>query len=228
MGEIKTRQENPGPGIEYSELHIPDEENLGTGSYRIVLEPNALAKRQPTVGLVINPPIFQMSVNVNPATKEIPVLLGKADDTPPISEKVFRLPENIELSDSYEFNALFANWEIAELLLNRVSLPLQTQPGTVVFWVDPAMNPGAFTDGVNYTWGVFTLKSEECTVLSEGRVLSAYMNRGTQREVMVFGEAVMADADAQHMIALTWDSDELNLYFDDEPLQKVKIANLGP
>lgn len=226
MGEIKTRQENPGPGIEYSELHIPDEENLGTGSYRTVLEPNALARRQPTSSLIVNIPVFQISLNVNPATKEIPVLLGKADNTPPISEKVFRLPENIELSSSYVFNAIFADWEIAELLLNGVSLPLQTQPGTVAFWVDPAMNPGAFTDGADYTWGVFTLKNEECTVLSEGRFLSAYMNRGTQREAMVFGETVEADPSAKHMIAITWNSEELNLYFDGESLQKVKIADL--
>lgn len=225
MAEIRDRQNNPGPGINYSEIYIPDDQNLGTGKYTTVLQPDALAKKDPILSIALNAPIFQISVNINPATKEIPVLLGKADGSPPVSRKVFKLPQNIELTDAYTFKALFENWQVKELTMNAVSLHVQTQPGTVTFWVDPAKNPGAFSEGTNYKWGVFKVNEEECTVVSEGNTLLATLNQGTESEIMIFSTEVDADPNSHHMIAVTWSDEEMNLYFDAVCLTTVRMSD---
>jgi len=122
MGEIRKRQNNPGPGIDYSELHIPDDSHLGTGKYTLSLQPNALISKKVITGIIINKPIFQMSVNINPGPKEVPVLLGKADGSDPISQKLFSLPQNIGLAGTHKFEAIFEDWKIKNLTLNEVRL----------------------------------------------------------------------------------------------------------
>lgn len=225
MATIKTRQEKPAPGINYSEIFIPDDRNLGTGKFTTVLQPNALAVKDPIASIILNVPVFQMSININPATKEIPVLLGKADNSPPLSQKVFKLPQNVELSETYVFEATFKNWEVKGLTMNGVSLQQKTQPGTVTFWVDPAKNPGAFTEGVSYTWGVFIVNGEECAVVSEGKTLCATLNRSTERETLIFSTEIDADPQSRHMIAVTWSDEEMNLYFDGQRKSTVKMTD---
>ena len=225
MGEVRNRQDKPGPGIVYSEIYIPDDQNLGRGKYTVVLEPNALAKKDPIMSLVFNPPKFQISVNVNPATKEIPVLLGKADGSPPVSRVVFSLPRDIKLSSTYTFEVHFDNWKVQELILNEMRLHMITQPGTVSFWVDPAKNPGAFTAGKNYVWGIFEVNGEKCTIGSEGDTLLAELNKGTDREIMVFSTKVTTNPTVAHMIAVTWSNEEMNLYFDADCLSTVKMSD---
>jgi len=53
MSEIKNRQDNPVPGIDYSEICIPDEHNLGTGTFTTVLEPGAMAKISPIISTIV-------------------------------------------------------------------------------------------------------------------------------------------------------------------------------
>ncbi len=122
MAEIKSRETNPVPGIDYSEICIPDEQNLGTGTFTTVLQPNAMAKINPIISSITNVPVFQLIVNINGATNEITALLGKADKSPALSRKVFGLPEKIEFSDVYKFGVIFKDWKIKDLLMNGGSL----------------------------------------------------------------------------------------------------------
>ena len=122
MGEMRKRQNNPGPGIDYSEIHIPDDSHLGTGKYTLSLQSNALVNQKVITGIIINKPIFQMSVNINPGPKEVPVLLGKADGSDPISQKLFSLPQNIGLAGTHRFEAIFECWEIKSLEMNGMRL----------------------------------------------------------------------------------------------------------
>ena len=42
MAEIKHREDNPIPGVEYSEIRIPDEYDLGTGEYTTMVPEKGL------------------------------------------------------------------------------------------------------------------------------------------------------------------------------------------
>jgi len=112
---IKNRRQNPSPEIEYSEIHIPDDKNLGAGTFTILLKPNVLSGSKVIAGMLVNVPVFQISVNVNPATREIPVLLGKADGSNPISSKLFLFPSDLDSTISHTLVAKFQNWQVAGL-----------------------------------------------------------------------------------------------------------------
>jgi len=120
VAEIRNRQDNPGPSIDYSEIYIPDEQDFGKGIYTAVLQPDILANGEPVTSWAVNTPVFQISLNVDPTTEEISVLLGKADGGPPSARRVFSFPENIGKPDTYTFETHFVDWQIEELTLNGI------------------------------------------------------------------------------------------------------------
>ena len=122
MPEIKHRQANPSPEIEYAEIHIPDDRHLGTGSFKIVTKRGALSTGKAVSSIMINPPVFQIAVNLNPSTRQIPVLLGLADGSDAISRKTYLFPGNIISSDSHEFETTFRDWDITELYMDGTLL----------------------------------------------------------------------------------------------------------
>lgn len=122
MSEIRNREDKPLPGIEYSEILIHDEDNLGTGVFTTVLEPKAMAKINPILSSIRNAPEFQLIVNINSAENEITVLLGKADNSPASSREVFILPEKFDNLKTHQFDTLFRDWKITELKMNGDSL----------------------------------------------------------------------------------------------------------
>ncbi|MBI5409889.1 MAG: hypothetical protein HZA14_11030 [Nitrospirae bacterium] len=121
MAEIKSRQERPAQGVEYSEIHISDEENLGTGVFAIALEPKAMLN-VPIVSSIVNVPVFQMFVNINYSDDEVTVVLGRADNNPPLSREVFVLPKNLDVTRVYKFDVLFKDWKLEELKMNGAAL----------------------------------------------------------------------------------------------------------
>jgi hypothetical protein len=122
MAGIKSRGEKPVPGIEYSEIRIMNEKNLGTGSFKTVLEPKALGKINPIISSIINEPVFKLMVNINLATESVITLLGKADKSPPASRETFKLPKKFKVADVHTFNVTFRNWKIKELKMNGKKL----------------------------------------------------------------------------------------------------------
>jgi hypothetical protein len=122
MAGIKSRGERPVPGIEYSEITITDEKNLGTGKFRTVLEPRALARINPIISSIINESVFKLLVNINLATESVIVLLGKADKSPPASREAYKLPKRFKVSDVHTFDVVFKDWKIQELKMNRRTL----------------------------------------------------------------------------------------------------------
>ncbi len=122
MSEIKSRGEKPVPGIEYSELSIPDENHLGTGLFRTVLEPRALARINPIISSILNEPIFKLIVNINLATETVTALLGKADNSPPLSREIFQLPKVFKTSDVLTFDVIFKDWKIQGANMNGKDL----------------------------------------------------------------------------------------------------------
>ncbi len=122
MSEVKSREDKPLPGIEYSEIHIPDEDNIGTGTFLTVLEPKALTKINPIMSSMVNKPLFQLIMGINAAENEATVLLGKADNTPAVSRKVYKVPTDKNRDDALEFNIIFKDWDITALELDGSAL----------------------------------------------------------------------------------------------------------
>jgi hypothetical protein len=123
MPEIRHRQDKPSPEIEYAEIHIPDDRHLGTGSFTTVTKPSALSTGKAVSSIMFNPPSFQISLNLNPSTGEIPVLLGAANGSDPISRKVFLFQEQVGRADSHEFKVTFEDWQITGLYMDGTLLP---------------------------------------------------------------------------------------------------------
>jgi len=129
MDRLINRIENPNPHIKYSEINIPDQSKTGTGFYITAIKSNYLNKKDPIVSIMYNPSLFQISVNINPATHKIPVMLGREN---PISTKIFLLPEKIPKSKLYVFKVTFKDWEILELSMNGKPLEIMNNDGIQV------------------------------------------------------------------------------------------------
>jgi hypothetical protein len=101
MAGIKSRGEKPVPGIEYSEILITNENNVGTG--------------------------IKLMVNINLATESVTALLGKADKSPPASRESFKLPKKFKVADVHTFDVVFRDWSIKELKMNGKKLPRSSE-----------------------------------------------------------------------------------------------------
>ncbi len=126
MNSIANRQPNPSPEIEYSEILIPDEGNLGTGSFTTRIKTKTLLAGESVSSLIVLVPHFQLSVNLNPATGKVPILLGRADGTSPLSRKVFLLPQNIDHSTPHDFIVKFQDWNIMSFTMDTDLLEEET------------------------------------------------------------------------------------------------------
>jgi len=124
MAEIKSREDKPIPGVDYSEIRIPDEFYLGTGEFTTMVEPKALAKINPIISNIMNEPYFLMIVTINLGIDQVTVLLGKAHDEGPICRKVFDIPKDINEEIANDFTVSFHEWDIKDVSLNGASLRL--------------------------------------------------------------------------------------------------------
>jgi len=122
MAEMKSREDKPIPGVDYSEIRIPDEFYLGTGEFTTMVEPKALAKINPIISNVMNEPYFLMIVTINLGIDQVTVLLGKAHDEGPICRKVFDIPKDINVEIANDFTVRFHEWDISDVRLNGASL----------------------------------------------------------------------------------------------------------
>jgi hypothetical protein len=123
MAEFTHRQQRPGPGIEYGEVRFPDEHELGTGSYTVGIEPDALAGDRPVAALLVKRPDFQLALEINPQSHEAVVTFGRADGAEPALQSVFRLPAQEPAGTATRvFRVLFERWVVRGLTLDDSAL----------------------------------------------------------------------------------------------------------
>jgi hypothetical protein len=127
MAEVKSREIKPVPGIDYSEIHIPDEMNLGSGTFATVLEPGAMSKINPIISSIVNEPVFLLMVSINLAIESVTAMIGAADKTPPRSRKVYKLPRELGTEDAHNFKVAFREWEIRGLTMDGKELELSEE-----------------------------------------------------------------------------------------------------
>ena len=122
MPEIRHQLLGSAPEIELGEIHIPDDKDLGTGTFTTVLKPDVLTSTKHIVSAMVNPPSFQISMTLNP-NRDIPVLLGRVDGSEPISTKMYLLPAFVDITRSHTLVVEFSFWQITALKMNGVALP---------------------------------------------------------------------------------------------------------
>ena len=122
MGAINSRELNPIPGVDFSEILIPDEYYLGTGKFTTMVEAGAFKRINPIISNVMNEPYFLMIVTINLGIDQVTALLGKAHDEGAISRKVFNIPQNIVVDNAHDFTVFFKEWDITEIKLDGKAL----------------------------------------------------------------------------------------------------------
>ena len=118
MAEIRSREEEPLPGITYSEIHIPDENNLGTGTFVTVLEEGAFGKRNPIISSIMNEPEFVLILSMNIAIESATAMIGKSQNTPALDRKVYKVPTDIDTKAVLSFTVSFNDWGITGIEIN--------------------------------------------------------------------------------------------------------------
>lgn len=118
---FRITHQHPAPGIECSEIVLTNgEQDLSEGYFVTLFELNAFKKPKPVISAVMNPPFFQLSVNVDP--QNIPpravVLLGDTISDPK-NEKMYEIPAEIDLSTIREVRVDWKKGEIISVSINN-------------------------------------------------------------------------------------------------------------
>jgi hypothetical protein len=122
MSEVRNRQNNPSPEIDFQEIYLPNDQDFGTGAFRFQIKKRSLTLRKTIAAIALNPPRFQIAATLNVGTKEVPVNLGQADGSDPVSQVIFLLPSDIDLSKSLEFIVTFKNWRVISMTMDEIAL----------------------------------------------------------------------------------------------------------
>jgi len=122
VAEIKSREDEPIPGITFSEVYIPDENNLGTGTFVTVLEEGAFGKKNPIISSIMNEPEFVLILSMNVAIESATAMIGKSQNTQPLDRKVFKIPADIDTKEVLSFKVSFDDWDITGIEINGNNL----------------------------------------------------------------------------------------------------------
>ena len=116
MPEIKVQRPGTSPEIAFAEIHIPDDADMGTGTYTIDFATGALPSDKAISSIMASPPSFQIAVTVSPMGK-VAILLGTAAG-PPKHGNSFRLPARIDRAAAHTLIVGFAQWWVGAAALN--------------------------------------------------------------------------------------------------------------
>lgn len=120
MPEIKIQSPGSNPDIAESLIHIPDDSDLGTGTYKFTVSPHALKPDSLIVASIVKPPVFQVTVTVTNSASAS-VLLGRTDDDRAVPG-LFRLPNYVKRNIPHTFEVQFISWRICSLNFDGVPL----------------------------------------------------------------------------------------------------------
>jgi hypothetical protein len=109
--QIKHTQKGSSPEVISAEIHIPDSNDLGTGTLPTKLSSRALPPAKVFSSALANPPAFQIAATVNP-NGHVAVAIGRADGSRPAHSEIFRLPNTFDPDHAYTLVVRFAKWRI--------------------------------------------------------------------------------------------------------------------
>lgn len=110
------------PEIKETKLFLEAETNVERGKFITILKSSQLTQKKLIASIIVNVPIFQLSVNLNPQTAPAKciVLIGKPIENSPRDRKVFLIPDKIanDLNKEHEIVVSWNNWIISSLEIN--------------------------------------------------------------------------------------------------------------
>ncbi|TMD43853.1 MAG: hypothetical protein E6I88_00145 [Chloroflexi bacterium] len=65
MAEIKHQQPGGSPEVSGSVIHIPNDADMGTGTFTTEFKSNALPATKVIMSAIVNAPVFQITATVN-------------------------------------------------------------------------------------------------------------------------------------------------------------------
>ena len=123
MPEIRVRKPDVCPEVASCEIHIPDDADLGAGTFTTALQPGVLLGNQTIVSVMNNPPVFEIKATFN-TNRAIVVTLGRAD-APPRHTAVYLLPPGLDLTQPHALVVEFLGWSISRATLGGAALALR-------------------------------------------------------------------------------------------------------
>jgi hypothetical protein len=117
MPGIHTRQEKPAPGLDFSDLVIPDENDISTGTYTLGIEKGALGGKTKIISAVFNKPHFQVEVSIDPETRMIRAAVGPTDA--PITSRQVMLPDDLDRKAAHTLVVQFKDWSVTEVRIGN-------------------------------------------------------------------------------------------------------------
>ncbi len=119
---MKYSKEYPVPGFSRLTVDLLGDTIPATGSYEVAVLPGALKALRPIACVATGAPLFQILIGISPLSAEVLVAVGTADNRPPVSYKIYELPDGLDFDIAHRLQATFWNWQITSLALNGVTL----------------------------------------------------------------------------------------------------------
>jgi len=114
MTEIRHQVPGASEEIESAEIYIPDDSDVGSGEFTMVLNPDALPASKVFWQTIIHPPLLQVTATFAP-NMNISVQLGYAD---PPAKKVFRIPASVAPEAKHNLRVNFSKWRLTDAFLD--------------------------------------------------------------------------------------------------------------
>jgi len=108
MAEIRHQVPGASEEVESSEIHIPDDSDVGTGTFTVTLKPKVLPSSKVFWATIIHPPDMQITSTFD-ASMNVTVQLGR---TEPYERKTFRIPASVEPDHVHILVVNFSKWKI--------------------------------------------------------------------------------------------------------------------
>ena len=104
--------------VDRAEIHIPDDADLGTGTFTTFLTPRALLTHYGIHSHMANGSAFHIVVNVDP-DHQVAVILGQVE---PRDKGAFMLPDAVDFRLAHALTVTFAAWKITGASLGGAPL----------------------------------------------------------------------------------------------------------
>ncbi len=117
MPEVRSRQANPAPGLAFSELRLPNDRDVSTGTYTIGINQGVLEGKNKIVSAVVNPPRFQVEVSIDPQARIVTAAVGPANAA--VTKREIELPDGLDRKAAHTVLVRFKNWSVTDVLIGN-------------------------------------------------------------------------------------------------------------